>query len=124
LASLTLANNAPRELDPVVLQQVLEDVHVPLGSLAIERWALPNYLLELCVSHHDTTVPDGPSHAETHLVRVVSGLLLLRARPQPLERLSELEQSLAALRMTPLQTRALDAELRRRAAQGRVALGT
>ncbi|HTU60239.1 MAG TPA: HDOD domain-containing protein [Polyangiales bacterium] len=122
LATLTLADRAPRDLDPQVLQQVLEEVHVPLGTLAIERWALPAYLLELCASHHDTRVPDSAS--ETHLVRVVSGLILLRARPQPLERLYELEQSLEVLRMTPLQTRALDAELRRRATQVRLALGS
>jgi HD-like signal output (HDOD) protein len=123
LASLMLADKAPRELDPLVVQQVLEDVHVPLGTLAHERWALPDYLLELCATHHDAQIPEGPSHAECHLVRVVSGLLLLRTRPLPLERLSELEQSLAALRITPLQTRALDAELRRRAAQVRQVLG-
>jgi|GEM_PF-2698354 len=122
LATLTLADRAPRELDQHVLQQVLEDVHVPLGTLAIERWGLPSYLLELCASHHDARVPEGAS--ETHLVRVVSGLILLRARPQPLERLYELEQSLEVLHMTPLQTRALDAELRRRATQVRLALGS
>jgi HD-like signal output (HDOD) protein len=121
LATLSLSDRAPRELDPLVLQQVLEEVHVPLGTLAIERWALPEYLLELCASHHDARVPESAS--ETHLVRVVSGLILLRARPQPLERLYELEQSVEVLRMTPLQTRALDAELRRRASQVRLALG-
>lgn len=124
LASLTLADRAPRELDPEVLQQVLEEVHVPLGTLAIERWGLPAYLLDLCASHHDARVPQNSS--ETHLVRVVSGLILLRTRtrPQPLERLYELEQSLEVLGMTPLQTRALDAELRRRATQVRLAIGS
>jgi HD-like signal output (HDOD) protein len=123
LASLTLADKAPRQLDPAVLEQLLEDVHVPLGTLALERWALPAYLLELCATHHDATIPEGPSHAETHLVRVVSGLILLRARPQTLDRMLELEQSLAALHLKPLQTRALDAELRKRASQVRLAVG-
>jgi hypothetical protein len=47
------------------------------------------------------------------LVRVVSGLLALRSRPQPLERISELTQSIQVLGLSPVQTRALDAELRR-----------
>jgi HD-like signal output (HDOD) protein len=124
LASLALADKVPRELEPLVVQQVLEDVHVPLGTLALERWALPDYLRELCATHHDPHVPEGASHAGCHLVRVVSGLLLLRTRPQPLERLRELEQSIGALRLTPLQTRALDAELRRHASQMRQVLAT
>ena len=123
LANLILAGRAPRDLDPEILQQLLERTHVELGTLAHERWALPAYLTELCAASHDAHVPESPAHAELHLVRVVSGLLALRTRPQPLERLHELEQSIVALRITPLQARALDSELRARSSQVRNVLG-
>jgi HD-like signal output (HDOD) protein len=112
LATLVLENKTPREIDPDVMVAVLENLHVDLGAEAHERWALPQYLTALCASHHDANVPNHPSQAELHLVRVVSGLLALRARPQPLERISELMQSIQVLGLTPVQTRALDAELR------------
>jgi HD-like signal output (HDOD) protein len=123
LASLAITDSAARELEPEVLGELLELVHVELGTLAHERWALPAYLTELCAASHDAHVPESPTHTELHLVRVVSGLLALRTRPQPLERLAELEQSIVALRITPLQTRALDTELRSRNTQVRSVLG-
>jgi hypothetical protein len=73
-------------------------------------------------TNHDANVPNHPSQAELHLVRVVSGLLALRARPQPLERISELMQSIQVLGLTPVQTRAIDAELRRNTARMREAV--
>lgn len=122
LASLVLEDKAPREIDPEVMFQVLEGLHVELGAEAHERWALPHYLTALCASHHDDNVPNHPSQAEVHLVRVVSGLLALRARPQPLERISELMQSIRVLGLTPVQTRAIDAELRGNSLRMREAL--
>jgi HD-like signal output (HDOD) protein len=123
LAALVLEDRAPRELDPNVLQQIIETRQVELGVHAHERWGLPQYLTTLCASQHDAEVPKGPAHAELHLVRVVSGLLALRMRPQTLPRIAELVQSLGALGITPLQARALDAGLRTRAAQVRQVLG-
>ena len=73
---------------------------------------MPQYLTALCAAHHDENVPNHPSQAELHLVRAVSGLIALRMVPQPLERIGELVQSIRVLGLTPLQTRALDAELR------------
>jgi HD-like signal output (HDOD) protein len=122
LASLVLDDKAPREIDPEVIFTLLESLHVDLGAEAHDRWALPQYLTTLCASHHDPNVPNHPSQAELHLVRVVSGLLAVRARPQPLERLAELMQSIQVLGLTPVQTRALDAELRRGMTRVREAL--
>jgi HD-like signal output (HDOD) protein len=123
LSTLVLDNRAPREIEPEVVYALLENLHVDLGAEAHVRWALPQYLTGLCASHHDGTVPNHPSQAEVHLVRVVSGLIALRARPQPLERISELMQSIQVLGLTPVQTRALDAELRRSSVRMREALG-
>jgi HD-like signal output (HDOD) protein len=122
LATLVLDNEAPREIDPDVMFALLENLHVDLGAEAHVRWALPQYLTALCASHHDSNVPNHPTQAEVHLVRVVSGLLALRARPQPLERISELMQSIQVLGLTPVQTRALDAQLRRNTQRMREAL--
>ena len=122
LATLVLDKRAPRELEPVVLQAILETTHLELGSQAHERWALPGYLTALCASHHDASVSDHPSQLELHFVRVVSGLQALRATPQPLERVSELTQSISVLGLRPLQVRALDAEQRRRGQRLREAL--
>lgn len=123
LAGLVLSGRAPRDLSPEVVQAILNQVNVELGALAHDRWGLPEYLTAICAAQHDPVVPEGPSHVELHLVRVVSGLLALRTAPQPLERIGQLAQSLAALRMSTRETRALDAELRKRVAQVRQALG-
>ncbi|HKU41952.1 MAG TPA: HDOD domain-containing protein [Polyangiales bacterium] len=114
LATLVHEGRAPRELEPRVLFEILETCHVELGAAAHERWALPSYLTALCAAHHDASVSDHPSQLELHLVRAVSGLAAVRMRPQPLERISELMQSVSVLGMRPLEVRALDAELRRR----------
>jgi HD-like signal output (HDOD) protein len=123
LAALVLTDKAPRELDPAVVAQILEEQNVDLGAQAHERWALPSYLTELCASQHDANVPTGPAHAELHLVRVVSGLLNLRNGPESLERIAELVQSLRALSLSPLQVRSLDAELKNRTALVKQQLG-
>jgi HD-like signal output (HDOD) protein len=122
IASMVLERKSSKDLDPEVVQRVLDEVHVDVGAQAHERWGLPQYLTSLCASHHDANVPNHPSQAELHLVRAVSGLICLRATPQPLERIAELSQSIGVLGLTPLQTRALDAELRRTSTRLREAL--
>jgi HD-like signal output (HDOD) protein len=123
LAERTLAGRAPKELEPSVLWYVIESRHVELGVEAHLRWGLPQYLMTLCASQGLPEVPAGPAHVECHLVRVVSGLLALRARAQPIERIHQLVQSLGVLGITPLQARAIDAGLRGRLAQIRTILG-
>jgi HD-like signal output (HDOD) protein len=122
LADLMQSGTAPRELEPAVLDTVLEAVHVELGGRALRLWKLPQYLVDLCASHHDSTLPHDRVHAEQHLVRVAAGLIALRARPQSAERIDELADSLVALDITPLQARALDAGLRSRSVQVRQVL--
>jgi hypothetical protein len=85
-----------------------------LGRRAHVHWELPDYLTQLCAAHHEPQLPHDAAHIEQHLVRVASGLVALRTRPQTKERLRELSDSLRALNMTPLQARALDADLRTR----------
>jgi HD-like signal output (HDOD) protein len=123
LAALVLARKAPRDLEPAVVTQLLEERNVELGTQAHVRWGLPAYLTELCATQHDPKVQATPAQAELHLVRVVAGLLALRDGPESLERISELVQSLSVLKLSPLQTRALDAELKTRTAQVRHHIG-
>jgi HD-like signal output (HDOD) protein len=123
LASLILADKAPRDLDPNTITFIIEQRHVEIGVHAHQRWELPQYLATLCASQQLPEVPNDPAHAELHLVRVVSGLLALRVCPQPIERIQELVQSLSALSITPLHARALDAGLRTRVGQVKQAVG-
>ncbi len=112
IAGLVLSGKAPSDLEPQVLSSVLEDVHVEIGAEVHQSWSLPEYLIALCASHHDAVVPATDEYIEVHVVRVVSGLLALRASPMLLARGEELMQSLQVLKIQPLQFRALDTELR------------
>jgi HD-like signal output (HDOD) protein len=123
LAQRILGGRGSKELEPSVLWHVIESRHIELGVEAHLRWELPQYLMTLCASQALPEVPAGPAHVECHLVRVVSGLLALRLRPQPIERVQQVVQSLGVLGITPLQARAIDAGLRGRMAQVRTILG-
>jgi HD-like signal output (HDOD) protein len=119
LSRLIQRGEAPKELDPAVLDAVLDAVHVTLGSRAHRSWELPDYLVTLCDTQAEPALPHEAEHAEQHLVRVVSGLYALRSRPLPRERLACLVDSVQALALTPVQARALDTSLRARAQQVR-----
>jgi HD-like signal output (HDOD) protein len=123
LAEMMIAGRGPLEVEPTVLLHVIESRHVELGVQAHERWGLPQYLTTLCSSQNAAEVSADPANAELHLVRVVSGLLALRLRPQSLTRIAQVVQSLGILGITPLQARALDASLRTRTEQVHQVLG-
>lgn len=122
LVRLIHTGDAPAEVDSVVVQALLEEVSVDLGSMAHARWGLPQYLVDLCAQQHQPTCPLTPETRELHLVRVVGGLLALRTRPQSTERILELVDSLDALAITPVATRSIDAGLRSRGQQVRQVL--
>lgn len=119
LARLVQTGTVDRHMDP----GVLEAVHVELGRRALQAWEMPEYLTQLCAGHHQPHLPHDAAHGEQHLVRVTSGLVALRARPQSKERLQELSDSLKALEFMPVQTRALDADLRARSVLVKQILG-
>lgn len=122
LARLIQTGSVERAVEPIVAEEVLEAVHVELGCRAHVHWELPEYLTQLCAAQHEPSLPHDAAHAEQHLVRVASGLVALRTRPQPKHRLEELSDSLRALDMTPLQVRALDTDLRKRKDQVKAVL--
>jgi HD-like signal output (HDOD) protein len=80
LAALSLEGKV-KVRDEDSLERILHRVHVEVGGEAHREWGLPRGLAELAVLHHDAAIPAGPQHAELHLVRLVSALLLHRERP-------------------------------------------
>ncbi|MET0391168.1 MAG: HDOD domain-containing protein [Polyangiales bacterium] len=122
LARLIDAEAASSEVPDPVLEALLDRVHVELGTQAHERWKLPQYLIDLCAKQHEPLIPLTPDTRELHLVRVASGLIALRLKPQSRARIGELTDSLLALQITPVQTRAIDAGLRSRSVQVRQVL--
>ena len=123
VAQLVQLKEVPEDLDPPVLDALLDRAHVTLGSRAHRRWELPEYLCELCETQNEPALSRDGEHAEQHLVRVVSGLYTLRVRPLPRERLLQIADSLQALGITPVQARALESGLKARAQQVRQILG-
>lgn len=119
LVRLIQAGDAPNEIEPVVVEAMLEAVNVDLGSMAHARWALPQYLVDLCAQQHVASCPLTKDTCELHLVRVAGGLTALRMRPAPRDRIAELMDSLGALEITPARARALDSGLRSRTLQVR-----
>jgi HD-like signal output (HDOD) protein len=123
LAEMMIAGRGPSEVEPNVLLHIIESRHIELGVQAHQRWGLPQYLTTLCSSQNMAEVSAEPANSELHLVRIVSGLLALRVRPQSLARIAQVVQSLGILAITPLQARALDASLRTRTEQVHQVLG-
>jgi HD-like signal output (HDOD) protein len=112
LSALVVAGRAPRELPPAVLAAVLEQVHTEIGTEALRHWSLPGYLVTLCATHHDRELGSGSDFAEVHLVRVVAGLLAVRANPADASQAELLLQSLQTMGIEPLELRAVDAHVR------------
>jgi HD-like signal output (HDOD) protein len=81
LSSLQIGGRVPSALPEAVIDGVLERTHVELGSEMHVAWSLPPYLTETCVHHHDPVVEDLPDNRILHVIRVVSGLTILRVRP-------------------------------------------
>jgi HD-like signal output (HDOD) protein len=123
LASLVLAGDVPRDLPPATIDALLEGLHIELGTEVHAAWSLPEYLHTLCSCHHDPALPADDDLIEVHLVRIVSGLLQLRAHAVPARRVDELTQSVHALEITPAQLRVIDSDLRGQGARMRAVLG-
>jgi HD-like signal output (HDOD) protein len=111
IAALVLRGAIAAPPDPVVAR-VIEAVHVELGAALHARWSLSDELLHICACHH---VPELPLNGDTlvlHIVRVTSGINLLRHEPTAyLSLLPEVRQSVRALRLERDDLVALDEHL-------------
>lgn len=80
LAALTLGGELP-ELDDASACRVLFEVHLAVGAAMHQAWGLGPALTAAAERHHEAGLPGAPSLGATHLVRVISGLDLLRNAP-------------------------------------------
>jgi len=104
---------APPETSDATVCAVLERLHSELGGDAIERWGLPEGIIEMCTLHHDGHLNGEPRHVPLHVVRVVSGLDELRWNPNHRDALSdEIEASIEVLGLDGRQVRALASDVR------------
>ncbi len=99
LAALVIAGEVEVPLPDAVVDEVLERVHVEIGTAVHGIWGLPAHLQDICRRHHDPFVPDGPDDMEIHILRMVSGIHRLVKDPTDLRRLDETRQSIAAMRL-------------------------
>ncbi len=112
LGALLQDGKVPAEPAEVVIDRLLDRVHLPIGLAAHQAWKLPSYLIDLCAHHHDTVVPPTPDNDNLLIVRVVSGLRRLRRGPAvPPSLPVEIEQSLKVLGVDAFRLRALDTQL-------------
>ena len=91
-------------------ERVIERVHVEVGQVAIQQWALPAYLGEICAHHHDTAVP--PEAVDLHLVRLTSALARLSELTVVARAAREIVQSAGALKMDAPAVRMLATDLK------------
>ncbi len=102
LQALCLLSNSglvPFALTPALIDQILEALHVDLGSEAMMHWGLPSFLFDICAEHHDDALGASASPL-LHMVRVVSSLNSLRTSEfNPVGLRAQLKNSIAALGM-------------------------
>lgn len=69
----------PTPLPEPLIDAVLERVHVRIATDATTSWRLPRYLVTICERQHEPDLPAQPDLRILHLVRLVSGLVDVRA---------------------------------------------
>lgn len=60
-------------------ERLVDLVHARLGADTLAAWGLPDEVVALCRHHHDDALPAAIDRREWHVVRVVSGLVHVRA---------------------------------------------
>jgi HD-like signal output (HDOD) protein len=112
LATIMSAEPGRRALTPDEAHAILEALHIEFGAHLHTEWRLPESSLSICQHHHDGLIPEGVALVdENHVVRLVSAMHLLHARPVTDARLLEVEGSARALGLNPKQLRDFDAQL-------------
>jgi HD-like signal output (HDOD) protein len=111
IASIAMEKGASAP-DEGCAERVIERVHVEIGAECHQEWQLPQYLTVIAVRHHDREIPAHPDFVDLHAVRLCGALLDLRDPALAPRAALEIVQSAAALGMSPLAVRTVDAELR------------
>jgi HD-like signal output (HDOD) protein len=92
-----------------VIDAALQMIHSDPNAALYQSWKLPSSLMQIC-QHHHRLAADTPT--ELHVVRLVSGLDVLRsgAGAELRDALTEINESVAALGMTDAELRVADQE--------------
>ncbi len=99
--------------DPVlILDQLLEAMHLELGARIAEEWKLPPWLVRICREHHEPRGEAKPVPKELHVVRVVSAMAEMRIHPRwAARRVDDVQESAAALGLDRFQVRAASSQI-------------
>lgn len=100
------------DVGPVVLEGLLDETHVELGTALVTFWHLPGYICHVVGEHHAVMPAPVKTNTLLHLVRLASGLLETRTNPRyPANLESELFWSAAALGLSRQELEVLSAQL-------------
>lgn len=108
-ASLLVGGELPQSSDERI-DRLLDEVHLPLGREAIVRWNLPEFFQLLSSEHHGPAPEALAADRDFHIVRLVSGMNMLRTgAPASVE---ELQHSADVLGLKPPAITALHTSLK------------
>ncbi len=111
-------NPEPGPVEAHALAAVLEDLHTQIGHTALLGWKLPESVCEVLRNLHALSVPAGEYAAVTSVVRLVSGLNVIRTDPgHPVQAHTEVRVSASALRLDDRAITHIVATLRASAAK-------
>jgi HD-like signal output (HDOD) protein len=99
LSTLAISGELPTPISEERIERVLDAVHLRLGGEAVVRWSLPEFFQQLCTGHHGEVPESLITNRDFHIVRLVSGMNMLRTNMKP--ELEPLEESREMLGMTP-----------------------
>ena len=109
ISALVMGGKIGRCAD-VVLDGVLEATHVELGVEMHATWKLPQHSKLICQHHHDAAAEAKDEFMDLHLVRVASGLNLLRwGFSEPLA--AQVRQSMAVLKLDQRKVRTVGTQI-------------
>ena len=84
LGEMVQDGDAAVDMPDEVLEQVLEQTHVTLGTDLAAFWGLPGHVAHVCQEHHQVCPEPAKVNETLHLVRIASSLF--EARTQPVQR--------------------------------------
>ncbi len=97
ICALIVERKLEADLEHAVVEHLLDDLNVTTGEAALKFWNVPPSILEVCRDHH----MDEPNHEARevhHLMRLTSGLSMLKAGTPLRERfIAEVDYSARAL---------------------------
>jgi HD-like signal output (HDOD) protein len=113
LGVLIVGGKIKEKLSAQVVNLLMEESHLDLGSEMAISWELPEFLITLCMEHHQRDLPLEGDYKELHVVRVVSGLNELQRKPDYRTGLEdEVRASAEALKITNLRLRAISSQVK------------